>query len=418
MGGQNPYEYRTPPFVPEQGEMAPTGGKNPFAGLFGEGMDMNAMPEEPQVVAPQVQPPPSPVPMDDGMMDIGKRISEMYTPESGASERFNRMIDEAPVRNKPGWLRSIAAGLTNYAAGPQAADAVAFGDFGRRQEDWKTKIGPAREAATLERQSNINERTLAMQTISAELREQAQRHKEANDTQRADIAQQRANVYEYKARNPNLQFNFTGPTVKIADPSTGELKDTGIPTGNISEADKLMLQQENTLEAIGATGRETRTTQEAGHEQDMDEILARGEEARTTKSTPSGSASGKDELPTQTRVRQFNAARELYNSNPELSQFIKVGAPGSNDFQVTLPSEHRLWGHQGPTAEQHKQITDAIYGGALTRQVPKTDTPPPAGQQPQVLTKTQTNNATGEKRTLVSTDGGKTWKVQGATAAR
>jgi len=265
--------------------------------------------------------------------------------------------------------------------------------------DWKEQLDPAYKSATLERQSNVNERTLAMQTISAELREQAQQHKEANDTKRAEIAQQRADVYEYKAKNPNLQFNFTGPTVKVSDPQTGKVADTGIPTGNLSDADKLALQQGQALERISATGEERRTTQAEGHEQDMDEIIARGEQARRTRATPSG-GTGKDELPTQTRVRQFNAARELANTRPELKKFIKLGSPGSNDFTITPPGQG-FFGPTGPTKEQYEEIQGAVYSGAMSKQT---------GRGVQTIYKTQRNTRTGATRRVMSTDGGKTWK--------
>lgn len=434
MVGDNPYQYRTPPFVTEGGGFGMPK-RNPFEGLFGDGMEMQSPNMAPAASPMMGEQTPSPMgPVGGAMGDIASRMKEIYTPETGATDRFNRMIEERPERNNPGMLRRIASIAAGILAGPEAFDMSMYGNYNNKMRDWKEGLDPAYKAATLERQSNVNERTLAMQTISAQLREDAQKAKEMNDTRRADISQQRADVYEFKAKNPNLRIDFSGPEVIAIDPQTGQrapitdLDGKPIQTGNMSEADKLAFQRETTMSGIAARGDEARTTQKEGHEQDMDEILARGKEARTTKSTPSGSATGKDELPTQTRVRQFNAARELYNSNPELRPFIRLGNPGSNDFQITPPSEHRLWGKQGPSDEQYKQINAAIYEGALTRQAtppPKdTTTPPrgrgagPAGQQPQVLTKTQTNSRTGAKRTLVSTDGGKTWKVQGATATQ
>jgi len=364
---------------------------SPFEGIFGDGMEMQSPNMD--------RGPVSPAPMGDGMSDIASRMTKMYTPETQATDRFNRMIDEAPVRNKPGMLRKIASIVAGTVGGPEMFDMSMYGNFNREMEDWKAKTGPAQQAATLERQSNVNERTLAYQTIAAELREQAQQAKEANDSKRTQIAQQRADVYEYRAKNPNMKFDFSGPTVKVADPTTGKIADTGIPTGNLSDADKLALGQEQALKRISATGAERRTTQEEGHEQELTEIEARGEEARSTRRTPSGAGTGKDELPTQTRVRQFNAARELLNTDPELKQFIKLGSPGSNDFTITPPGESRMWGHTGPTTEQYEKINAAIYGGAMTRNAPA-----------EPIYKTQRNTATGATRRVMSTDGGKTWK--------
>lgn len=415
MVGDNPYQYRTPPFVPEGGGMFGKP-KNPFAGIFGDGM------EQSPVAAPMGSPMGGDMEVGPttggGMNDIASRMRQIYSPETEATDRYNQLIDSMPQRNKPGMLRKIASIAAGTLAGPEAFDMSMYGNYNNQMKDWSAKLDPAYKAATLERSSNVNERTLAMQTISAQLREDAQRAKEANDIRRASIAQQRADVYEFKAKHPNLDIDFSGPEVIAIDPLTGkrapitDLDGKPVQTGNMSEADKLAFQRETTMKGIAARGSEARTTQEEGHEQDMDEILARGEQARTTKSTPSGSGTGKDELPTQTRVRQFNAARELANSRPDLKPFIKIGTPGSNDFAVTPPGEN-FFGPTGPTKEQFEEINQAIYGGALSR-----SSGAGGGGKQQPIRKTQRNRNTGETRTLESTDGGKTWKVvTGAAAA-
>jgi len=407
MVGENPYQYRTPPFVGESrgGMFGNTPPKNPFEGLFGDGMEMQS--PAPVGGPPTMETPQGPMgPAGGGMNDIASRMKQIYSPETEATGRYNELIEGMPQRNKPGMLRKIASIAAGTLGGPEMFDMAMYGNYNNKMKDWKEQLDPAYKAATLERSSNVNERTLAMQTISAQLREDAQKAKEENDIRRAGIAQQRADVYEFKAKHPNLDIDFSGPEVIAIDPISGkrapitDLDGKPVQTGNMSEADKLAFQRETTMKGITARGEESRTTQEEGHEQDMDEILARGEQARTTKSTPSGSVTGKDELPTQTRVRQFNAARELLNTRPELRQFIKLGNPGSNDFQITPPSEHRLWGHQGPTKEQYEEIQAAIYSGAMSRQAPKTEP----------IYKTQRNTRTGATRRVMSTDGGKTWK--------
>lgn len=365
-----------------------------------------------------------PQPMDEiprpnaGGDDIVSRMREIYTPETRATDRFNQLLDERPERNKPGMLRKIAsiaaAGLSGR---PENVDKLMFAPYHRKMADWESQIEPSYKAATIERQSNVNERTVAMQTISAQLREDAQRAKEMNDTRRADIAQQRADVYEYKARNPNLRIDFSGPEVIAIDPQTGQrapITDTNgkpVLTGNMSEADKLAFQRETTMKSIGARGAESRRTQEEGHEQELEEIEARGSEARRTRQTPTAAstASGnKPELPTQTRVRQFNAARELYNSRPELRPFIKLGKPGSNDFEIVPPGKG-FFGATGPNPQQYEEITGKVYQGAMSRQAGSRGAGPGPGKTEPIY-KTQRNTSTGATRRVMSTDGGKTWK--------
>jgi len=402
--------------------------KSPFEGIFGSGMNEDMAPTNNSSMR------------GGGLNDIASRMQQMYTPETEATNRFNQLIEEYPERNKPGMLRKIASVIAGTVGGPEMFDMSMYGNYNRKVADWKNKITPAQQAANLERQGNVNERTLAYQTISAQLREEAQQAKEENDERRANIAQQRANVYEFRARNPNVKFDFSGPTVKATNPATGEVKDTGISTGAMTELDKLEFQRETTMKAIGERGDEARKTEgerQTGRESlaetrgwkiynvpdgkggqkavKINEVTGEVKELNTPigkVSTASGGTGG-EELPTQTRIRQFNAARELASSRPEFKDFIRIGSPGANDFTVTPPGTG-FFGPTGPTKEQYDEIVNAIYGGALGRQL-NTDTntnAPPARARgaAQVMKRTVRNKNTGVTKTQISTDGGKTWK--------
>lgn len=350
---------------------------------------------------------------ETGIYNVAQRMKELYSPDNRAETRLNEMLDSYPMRSNPSMLRKIAAGLVNWRQGPQLAQQTIdnAGGFRQKREAWKDQIGPVSQAANIERQSNANERTMAYQTIAQELREQAQKAKEANDSKKLEIAQQRANVYEFKANHPGVKLQFPkGGNIMALDPVTGKLTDTGIPTGTMSELDKLNLGHDNKLEEIAASGDERRQTVRVQGEEARSTARVRGEESRTTKSTPSAtktSTGDKPELPTQTRVRQFNNARELWNTRPDLRPFIKVGAPGSNDFTVTPPGKNFFNNPTGPSAEQYAEIQGAIYG---TKPVASHNTAPTGGGKPQRMVKTQRNKNTGETRQVVSFDGGKTWQ--------
>ena len=357
-----------------------------------------------------------------GIYNVANRMKELYSPDTRAEDRLNEMLDSYPVRSNPSMLRKIAAGLVNWRRGPEQAQQVIdnAGGFGDKLADWKNRIGPVSSAANIERGANANERTMAYQTIAQELRQQAQDAKEANDSKKLDIAQQRANVYEFKANHPGVKLQFPkGGNIMALDPVSGKLTDTGIPTGTLSELDKLNLGHDNKMEEIHAGGEETRDTTRVRGEEERKNIVVRGQESRTTKATPSASktATGdKPELPTQTRVRQFNNARELWNSRPDLRPFIKVGNPGSNDFSVTPPGVNYFNRPTGPSKEQYDEIQKAIYGAKPTTTTPaRVGGPGPTGggkpaAKPQRLVKTQRNTQTGETRQVMSLDGGKTWQ--------
>lgn len=349
------------------------------------------------------------VPSDD--YDVNKRMSELYKPSNMAEERMNAMIDAFPTREKPSALRKIAAAVVGGWQGMDKGKAVLDAPFNKAMEDWKTKIGPVERAAQIENSGNANDRQLAYQTISQELRQQAQNAKEANDAEKLKVSQHRADVYEFKARNPLMKLVFPkGGNIQAVDPQTGEAKDTGIPTGSMTELDKMNLGHEQKTAEIQTRGDETRETEGVKHANRTAEIFTRGSEARKTKSTPgANSGGGKTELPTQTRVRQFNAARELWNSRPDLRPFIKIGRPGTNDFSITPPGNGGFFSTAGPNAQQHKEINDAIYGaaGIPINQPGRSNTTDKAGQR---MVKTQRNANTGATREVESFDGGKTWQ--------
>ena len=74
-----------------------------------------------------------------------------------------------------------------------------------------------------------------------------------------------------------------------------------------------------------------------------------------------GSTNSDKLLPTQQRVQQFMRARQFATENPNLANFIQFGSDG-NSFTVKPPGGGGFFGSAGPTPEQHKQISDYIFG--------------------------------------------------------
>lgn len=387
--------------------------------------------------------------------DAGARMRELYIPETQASDRYNEMIGAYPSRGdyQPSNMRRIGSALIalSQSFGPRGfqsnPNAIESGleflnrPYTEKLTDWKNQIGPAQQAAGLERQNNMNERQLAASTVSQELAQRRLENTQANQEAKNKIAADRAEVYRLKSLMPQHQFDFSGPNVMVANKQTGEVRDTGIPTGSLSDADKMALQQEQMLERIGAQGAQTRQTEElrqGGREAlaetrgwkigsipdpndpskqigvQYNEITGEIKPVQfggapagpVTRAGTSSSAANRPESATQTRVRQFNAARELFNTRADLRPFIKLGSPGSNDFTITPPGKGFFGGATGPTPEQYKALQEAIYG-------PGGDIQPMSSHAPtnrQPIYKTQRNTRTGETRRVMSTDGGQTWQ--------
>ena len=410
--------------------------------------------ETPPMDMPQVnafEQPQAPTP-NVGLSDVARRMQQYYTPDEDMSNRMEGMLNEFPTReqNKPGWLRKIGAGLVagttrNAAAGREILDRP----YDRKLKDWQNKFDPTHKAATLERQQNVNERTLAYQTIAAEIREEAATAKAANDEKRSQIAQQRANVYEFKAKNPGHRIvSPKGGFVTAIDPISGKatiVTDSlgkPIPTGTLSDEDMQNLQHDNRTEEIKSRGDQTvraENVRQEGRETIQSQkgwsiatipdpndptkqigVRVNAETGEVKPITLGGKSvgpvtkpstgKGSEESSTQKKVREFLAARQLVNTMPELKKWIKFN--GVNDFRIVPPGGPTFggWGtSSGPTQEEYNMMHEAVYGIPAPNQPLASHTPsnaPRAG----VTKRTLRNKTTGQTKTQVSTDGGKTWK--------
>lgn len=334
--------YRTPPFVPEPSPTFPTG---------------------PVAAEAPIMDPTQPV----EPMDAGIDLSQLYQPETAASQRFEQLMNQMPVREKPGKLRKLGASLIAI-KNPKLAEHFMYAPFEHGMEDWKEKMGPAYQAAGLERQENIQRRILTGESVRAR---QAER--------KIDIQEKRANVYALKQQNPNMKiFTPKGGNVQVFDPATGELKDTGIPSGTLTEADKIALGSEERIKQIKEQGTQRTMNIAAKAEADAenqnwtDYTLPGGRmiqvnpdtgEAREVKgvtgaqkpTTPA--KSGAASSPSQQQTSFINKAQQFKIANPKLARWIQI-----KGRQVTItPPASGMFG-KGPTEQEYAQIQKALIG--------------------------------------------------------
>jgi hypothetical protein len=221
-----------------------------------------------QPLAQPIQPTPQPVAtpspvVDPNDVDVNALYQQYYHPEHAASDQFNQLMSAYPQDKGHGKLARIGAALlaggTSFVTDdPMKGFQLGSGalEYGRNKKiaDWKNQVGPAYQNANLERTANVNERQTATSIVNQKLadRKQEQSNKIAED--KNVIAADRNKILDWKNKNPNLKFNYDGPTVLVSDPTTGKTVDSGVKTGNIDDVTKLMTQHENKVEEIKVKG--------------------------------------------------------------------------------------------------------------------------------------------------------------------
>jgi hypothetical protein len=210
---------------------------------------------------------------------------------------------------------------------------------------------------------NYEKQKIELQREALRLRGEQQEAEAAQDIRQSSVAKQRADVYEYMALNPEMRLiTPKGGNVIAFNPRDGSMMDLGIPTGTLKEEDLERMKQsyelektektegmrterEKELEGVRQTGRESLEGMRQRGRERIEDIRQRNE---------------RGELPTQTRVRIANRARELAAKNPNLSDYITVD-PGSN--AVTIKKPGRFMGMEtGPSQEEYNSIVDSLYG--------------------------------------------------------
>lgn len=321
-------------------------------------------------IAQMQGPPPITYPIQTGLpmqqpeeKSMADLMREFYQPKTVATDRFNQHVDSAPTRNKPGIARRLAASAAALGApkgkGIETAEQFMYAPYARNTQDWMQRMDPYHKAATLENTSNANERQLAASMATATMNERKQTEVERKNREQEKISQQRANVYQYKAENPNAQFNFTGPTVKVMDPATGQVHDTGIPTGNMTQMDRINLQGRWGVERArvqGANQQALENTRQQGRDDLLEkrgwqifqqdgktyrinpttnqaELVPINEGTITRPGTPPRGAGAGGNTPSQAKVDVANKARELQNKRPDLGKWI-VWGQGVNEPRI------------------------------------------------------------------------------------
>lgn len=183
--------------------------------------------------------------------------------------------------------------------------------------------------------------------------------KYSNADSRNNISQQRADVYDYKSKHPEVKFDTTGATVKAMNPADGSVYDTGLSTDKLSMEDRMNLAASNKVMTdsnksnVDLSNNITRDNNRSNN--NVNEIDERGNQTRKTNSAkPTKSTSQSN---SQINQGYINQAQQLLNANPKYSDYIKLGKSDNgkvNGFTVVAPN--------GEGDPLYHDINSRIYG--------------------------------------------------------
>jgi|SRR6185295_1337792 len=198
------------------------------------------------------------------------------------------------------------------------------------------------------------------------------------------VRQQRANAYDFKSRNPNHKFIMSNDgTIHAINPLTNE--DTPIPTGGMSAREKQELIGNQRSDLLSQKADQDLNMQGVKGDQNLANIAAR----TSGQQSINEAKPIKEELPTQTKVRNSNAAQGLINSRPDLALFIQKSPDGF--YQITPPSQPNGFqkyfnmSPSGPSQTQFDEINKLL--SSPNQSEPTKTTTKPVTKKPEVKSK-------------------------------
>ena len=174
------------------------------------------------------------------------------------------------------------------------------------------------------------------------------------ERRRVDISQQNANTARERYEDPNLIPKVPrGGNIMAFDPKTGQMTDTGVSTGTMTQPQYVATTQANTAANINQ-----RTAGQLAN------TVEGGEQARQTKAQPPVLSPGQE---TQNAANNANRVAQL---NPRWQKWIHID-PNTGQYRVDPPSRGML--DSGPSPQEWATIMAALNGP----QYPRPGVPPP-----------------------------------------
>jgi len=381
----------------------------------------------PDAPAPQLQAPTpdiTPViksPLNTASSDESDDILERFKPDTRAEDAYFELLNQVPhaETNVPLGRRILAGLSTQGQGGLKRAEEINQGPYLRKLAEFNQREGVLKNLSAAERAGNTNDRLIMSQILTDRRSARTADERERHNAETEKAARARNELSAFLAANPNHQLRVAEDGEFVAfnpkDPTKPPIK-TGVKSGELSELSRLMMTQQ---------GQNQRQYTQADLDRQMEELRQqhRLELERVQAQLKVQNEKDKPQTPTEVRIARFNAAAKLLNTDPENKRYISLGQPGTNDFELVLPST-AFWKSEAEKKaklDRYEQIANEIYGPNWKKENPRQaeelKAARGAGSARSTPTPRDTNSNTIRQRNSVtgaireSTDGGKTWKI-------
>lgn len=345
---------------------------------------------------------------------LNRALLALLTPKDEQYDRFTQMLQQMPQRDQyePTKGRRIAAALMGLGTASPAAyvggKAVGFkadipGSLKVQQSvldepyntalsDWTGKAGNTLEAAKLENTRNVNSRVSGSNLKSAQLKEQGLDRQLARDKQLQKegdqrIAASQAKMEIDKKKQDALDFKNSHTDYKTLTREDGQIMfynpkdptakpiDSGLKGTDLSDMEKIQLQHEGRMEEITARGDQARQTSDSNsgdrgwsvqdnYDPDTGKWIGKIRvNSITGESVPIKGAQGpktppkKDTEDSETQKKQglINKANQIVSSNPELKGYIVFDKNNSNNVTGVRIRPRGMFGNE-PFYDEEKAM--------------------------------------------------------------
>lgn len=245
-----------------------------------------------------------------------------------------------------------------------------YAPYIEQMKQFQPKFEAVKDVAQQERLQNVNLRQIASSVLSNEatqrrldISERTQTERERANLSNEEIRRKRAEIYAFKAQNPNFIFRTRedGQVIAINPQNPSQTIDTGIKSGELSDLDKINLGLGAALERIEAQGQEIRKTEEArqGNRVDLEYLRQTGRIKLLDERVARGLTGETLESQTQLQQRWENNARRLIQQNPEYADWIEID-PNTGYPEITAEGSKKGFSILGNQRILDKTIRDKI----------------------------------------------------------